>query len=371
MLPRGRLVGVGAVGTLCVLIFAAVEAAGRRVQWLMPVQWQIEQFALQYPFSVLPDDELGFSMPPNQHEVIRTRDYAFLAETDFNGYPNRDPWPADPTLVFLGDSFLIGAGVGLDNSFTGLLARMLPTESIVNLGLAGAGPERQARIYRRFGGGWRPSIVVSCLFLASDIENDVHFLSWLREGRRTEYNKFRLDLAREARYRGVVQRVLDKSWLLNFGQQVARRVTGDEHVEPRYRFADGTEILFERHAQEFATAQAAADDARIAPFLASVRQLQQIVVETSGAPLLLMLIPSKEELFGTANSATRVNLAARIKDRLILLNMPVLDLYPPIQRGGAVRTPYFSHDIHLNAFGNRIVADAFARWFERNQRRPD
>jgi hypothetical protein len=363
-----RIIQVGCALVLGLLLLVAIEAAARRFPGVMPVQWQIMSFFVNYPFTVAADDELGFSMPPNQHEVIRTHDYTFLAETDSNGYPNRDPWPTNPALVFLGDSLIIGVGVGLDGSFRGLLARMRPDQSVLNLGLAGAGPERQSRIYRRFSARWRPSLVVACLFLASDFENDFQFRSWLRDGRGQDYNAFRLMLARTARDKGLLQRVLDNSWLLDSLPQVVFHPFQHEgRVENRYRFPDGTEILFERHALEFAATPAAPDDPRLQPFLQSIIKLRDLA-ESGDAKFLVMLIPSKEELFGVPPSAAQENLAARTKQRLATMQLAVLDLYPALEQRGARQAPFYSQDIHLNALGNRIVAEELAGWLNRNLR---
>ena len=362
---------VSAWAVVTVFLLGAIEAAGLHYSRLMPVQWQVIQFAVNYPFHVLPDAALGFSMPPNQREMVRTSDYTFLFETDANGYPNRDPWPGDPKVVFLGDSLIVGSGVGLDGSSTGLLARMLPDHSILNLGLPGAGPERQARIYRRFGGDWHPDVVVSCLFLASDVENDFHFITWLRDGQGTDYNAYRLRLGRAERNRGLFQRVLDHSLILDrAAQPVLRWIEGRDYLETRFRFADGTEILFERHALEFATAPTAADDPRLDRFVGSMERLRALV-EQSGAELLVMLIPSKEELFGADAATTRLNLASRMKKRLAATSLSVLDLYPSLQQGGAARAPYYAQDFHLNAYGHRIVAEEFAHWLERRREIPD
>jgi hypothetical protein len=81
------------------------------------------------------------------------------------------------------------------------------------------------------------------------------------------------------------------------------------------------------------------------------------------AVLLVMLIPSKEELFGVNASARALNIVSRTRQRLEEAKFLVLDLYPAIRQGGARHSPYFTRDIHLNEYGNRIVADQFVAWF--------
>jgi SGNH hydrolase-like domain, acetyltransferase AlgX len=358
---RASVLRTATLAAAVVLVaLAAAEAAGRVFPALMPEQWQIEDLAIHYPFTVVPDADLGFSVPVRQRQIIRTRDYTFLEESDSHGFPNRDPWPPDPTLVLLGDSLLLGIGVGLDESFAGLLARRRPDQRVLNLGLAGAGPERQARVYKRYSRGWRPSLVVSTVFLASDVENDQHFLAWLQSGRRTPYNEFRLQLAGAVRDHGLAQRVLDHSWLLTSVRRGLLRLARTPSVPAtRFRFDDGVEVLFERQALEFAGRDVSADDPRIDTFLTSVMQLRE-TVEMTGAQFLVMLMPSKEELYASRGSPVADNLADRIAGRLVSAGMPVLDLYPVFRDIGVAHATFFERDMHLTAYGNRIVADALA-----------
>lgn len=362
MLTRRWISRTAVVSALALLVVVAIEAWGRYNWHAMPVQWQIIRLAVGYPFIVVPDPELGFTMPPNQREVIRTRDSTFVSETDAKGYPNRNPWPDNPSVVFLGDSFITGGGVGLDANFVAHLQRMFPDRSWLNLGLAGAGPERQARIYSRFGSQWRPDLVVSCIVASFDFENDAHFVSWLRDGHGSDYNAYRLVLARADRNRGLLQRFLDNSLVLDRTiEPILRKIGRSPPVEKRYRFPDGSETLFERHALAFATAAVSDDDPRLSTMLESLMRLRTLV-EQSGARFLVMLIPTKEELFALEPERTEQNLASRLKERLAG-SAAVLDLSSAVRRGGTAQSPYFTWDAHLNAYGNRIVAEEFAAWF--------
>src|SRR4029453_11953510 len=96
-------------------------------------------------------------------------------------------------IVVLGDSLLGGAGVGIDGQFPTLVGPALPIKGILNLGLAGAGPNRQLRGFRKFGASFRPRLVVSCFYLAADLDGQLVFDSWLRDGAKGDYNKYRLD----------------------------------------------------------------------------------------------------------------------------------------------------------------------------------
>ena len=125
--------------------------------------------------------------PPNLRQVVETRDYTDVYETDGQGFSNVEPWPERPAMVFLGDSMVVGYGVGMWASFPRLIAEMMDTTE-VNLALPAAGPERQFAVYRKFGMDLRPRHVITCVYLTSDFANDRNFASWIRAGKPTDYN---------------------------------------------------------------------------------------------------------------------------------------------------------------------------------------
>jgi hypothetical protein len=336
----------------------------------MPPQWQIRYFVthMDYDFTVVPDTEIGFLITPNQHKPIRTLDYTSTVETDSRGFPNREPWPRRATIVFLGDSLLTGGGVPLAESFTERIGQMMPDQALVNLGLAGAGPEREGVVYRRFGVELQPRLVVACLYLAADFDNDLQFTSWLREGHGTDYDAFRVNVAASQGkwYTFPLEQYLEQSWFYGMGKEAAHRWVQDSN--DRYRPADGTEILLFRRTLEFALSPAERNDPRIEALLASVEKLRN-EVSRQGGRLLVMLIPSKEELFGVPATAEPFSVTARTRQRLQEASLPLLDLYPTLKQAAAVQAPYFRHDIHLTTYGNEVVARAFVDWFRREQSR--
>src|SRR6185503_17563765 len=114
---------------------------------------------------------------------------------------------------------------------------------------------------------------------------------------------------------------------------------------------------------EFANAQTNAHDPRIDSLLVSLEHLQMLVREQD-ATLLVALIPSFEELFRERAGADRGNVMAHTRSRLDAAGFMVLDLYPSLRAGGRMQTPYVKDDIHLNAYGQQIVAHEFVAWFQ-------
>jgi lysophospholipase L1-like esterase len=359
----GRVVAVGIVlGALCVGAAGVAEILMRRVPRLMPPQKQLLEFVLHSPFrATVSDPDVGFLPRPNQHEQIRTVDYAGLYVTDSHGFPNREPWPAHPDLVFLGDSLAFGYGVSLDEAFAPLAAHLLGREE-VNLALAASGPRRQDAVFRKWGEPLHAPVVVSALFLASDVDNDFHFESWLSRGRPANYDEFRLTLAREQHDTRVswLEHTLERSWLYADAREALLDIVAPDRVlRDRYRFADGSEILLSYQAERFAATPVRADDPRLDDLVGSLDAMRTDV-ERAGGTLLVVLVPSKEELFAVPRAATASNFVARARSRLDEAGFPVLDLYPVVRDAGRDRSPYFRTDSHFNAAGNRVVAGAIA-----------
>jgi hypothetical protein len=136
----------------------------------------------------------------------------------------------------------------------------------------------------------------------------------------------------------------------------------DPTVQGSFRLANGDEIVFDTKALKFATQAIAAHDERIDALFTSLEQLRALVL-SHHAELAVMLIPSKEEIYGSGVAPHGTSTVAGVRQRLQETNMPVVDLYPVFRARGAVQSPYFNRDIHLNAYGHRIVAEQFVAWF--------
>jgi hypothetical protein len=361
-----------------ILVYAAIVLLGgwllwmaeketRRFPQLMLPSWQIRYYMNhETKPKLVPDAEIGFLIAPNQQEVIQTPDYTSVRVTDSKGFPNTDPWPNQADIVFLGDSLIVGEGVGLASSFPQLIAKMLPNLKFVNLGLAGAGAERQYPIFRRFGAGLHPRLVVACLYLAADFDNDLHFDAWLREGKQNDYDSFRLGYGRshETSWKYGPSRLFERSWVLGMLREIVLRwLPGANHFPDRHRFPDGNEVLLYKPTVDFAAeAVVTENDGRIDALLDSLKRLRDFVTREDGK-LLVALIPSKEELFAVNATVRAHTIVSHTRQRLEEAQFSVLDFYPAIEDGGASRSPYFRLDIHLNEYGNRILAEQFVGWF--------
>jgi hypothetical protein len=358
-------------GGVLLLLILLVLGVGEKILRSMPAQswfpvpWQLRLHERTREHHVVADDDIGFLLRSHQHEDVRNQDYHYVKETDAHGFPNREPWPQRAKIVVLGDSLVTGEGVGIEAQFSTLIDRQLADQRVVNLGVPGAGPERQYRIYRRFGDALKPQWVVTCWYLVSDLDNDTHFHRWVEDAAGMDYDRFRLTYNRRLypQSRLSPSRLLDRSLLVALGREtVAAWLGASASTGLRRTFPDGTEMLFDQRKLPFVTTPVAAADARIEQAFDSLDRLRQ-VARRQQASVLVMLIPSKEELFGHAADTLADNAVERVRQRLQAARIPMLDLYAPLRQAGASQAPFFSRDSHLNHLGNRIVAEQFMMWW--------
>ena len=96
-------------------------------------------------------------------------------------------------------------------------------------------------------------------------------------------------------------------------------------------------------------------------FFGPLERLRAEVAEDGGR-FVIVLVPSKEELYGAEALPEVLRTVQEMKAELASRQLPVLDLYPAFRRLGRDRSPFYRADMHLNEFGNQIVADAIGRW---------
>ena len=203
-------------------------------------------------------------------------------------------------------------------------------------------------------------------YLASDIEGDEQFRAWLADSEGMEYNRFRLsfDRRQDARSgRNFMRRFQYNPLFAWLQSMVEPHLWGESRIMHRRLMPDGNELFFQRDMVRFAQQIYSGDEKPLLDVSAAVESLQKLAI-TNGAKLAVVLIPSKEELFAVDQGSQGSGAAAIVQQQLRKLDIPVLDLYPILRKHAASRTPYFTRDIHLNAYGNQVVADALLQWPE-------
>ena len=364
-----------AVTAAVAMLIGAAEWAFRSFPRIMLPEWELlrhdDQLDAYGPDSV-PDADVGFLPRPNQRRRIRTDDFDYLLRTDRRGFANAETPTSAADVVVLGDSLVEGEGVDLELGFPALLGQRLSGARVVNLAVTAAGPERQYRIYRRFGRELHPRLVIAGLYLASDLENDATFSAWLREGQGSQYESYRRHGGVEApaaKKRTTLRRWLQReSWLYGNIIERLRRMTGRSRPpQETYRFPSGEETLFDSKVLAFALNRGEGSTERVEAATRSVARLKA-VVEDGGARLIVVLIPSKEELFASGVAPSGSPEVVELRRRLAESGVEVLDLYPSLRSAGGRAAPYFRRNIHLNRFGHAVVANEISSYLREKSR---
>ena len=347
------------LGASIVLALGIAELSLRLFPELMPAEAQLrlhwrelhqETVSLAHPY-------LGFVYPPD-HEGRFERangDFAFTYTTDEHGFRNPAPWPERAEIVVLGDSMAFGYGVDDDAAWTALLADQLPGLRIVNLGLIGAAPQQYLRIYKTFGRGLRPDLVLFCLFPGNDLADAVQFQAWLQSGSPGNYDEWRRSPRPDAAQTGI-RNLLDQIYVATF-LRYARQSLGSRLGGRTIEFADGGQLQLAPavYARNEILTQPDHDSFRLV--LDAVEQTRALAEET-GSQFLVVLVPTKEEVYLPLLDQEPPPATAPFAARFEQDGLPYLDLTPPFQAAAREgERLFFEVDGHPNAAGYRLIAE--------------
>jgi hypothetical protein len=324
----------------------------------------------------LADPELGARSAPSQHAVVKTLDYTYTFQTDHAGFPNPEPWPSRIDVAVLGDSLLDAPGLGIDGQLTTLLAQRLGGRLVWDFALPGAGTQHEYLMYRKYAQPLQPKLVIAVLWTTWDVDNALHLHSWLSENRPDpDYTHYRFNyrithasgppeetpsaLERVLRF---VHHQLSRSRLLRAGHREVVALLHRQGMREQFDFPNGDSVLLSVRDQERLAQGIDRPGVDMRAIL--FRPLEQLKaeVEGQGGRFVIMLMPSKEELYGADDFPAVLRPIQEVRKELEARALPVLDLYPIFRERGRERSPFYHADPHPNAFGEEIIADALAKW---------
>ena len=197
-----------------------------------------------------PHPELGALLAPSLHEAIETLDFTYTLRTDHAGFPNAEPWPDHVDVAVLGNSLLIGPGVGMEGQFTTLLQHRLNGRTVLNLGLPGGGTEHEYLAYRRYVAPLRPELVIAVVGVAWDIDNTLHFARWQAEPPGTDFTEFRFEFGETHQTSWeVMKRYIARSRLVRAGYGSIKPLFNGTPLLEQVTFANGDTTFLSARAQ--------------------------------------------------------------------------------------------------------------------------
>jgi lysophospholipase L1-like esterase len=331
------------------------------------VQADPDNYGVAHPY-------IGSLHGPNKTFIIAGRDFRAVNHTDGYGFRNAWPWPEKAEIVAVGDSVTFGYGVEDDQAWPALVAKALPHNRLVNLGLIGAGTQQYLRVYETFGTRLHPKVLLVGFLVRNDFWDADMFDGWLKSGARGNYMVWRDygrpkstslslkqpmgNLISSLLWRGHV--LASKSHFYNLLMYVQRYLRGYGTSKPTiFRAPDGTQLRLD---VEGFTYQAGIGRPGNRGFDISVDALQRLdsIARANGTKILVILQPSKEEVYlplmGQTNVDTDPGRPLRVK--LGELGIPYLDLLPEFRnRAAKGEVLFFETDGHPNVRGYALIAE--------------
>ena len=160
--PRRRLRAI-AFHSILILFNLMLFEAFLRVADFRDLRVTPEEIRLPYDH----DREIGWFPVPGKVTATGIR---------INSIGLRDielaPSAGKPTIMFVGDSFVYGAGVQTDERFTEKLRAQLPDARIVNAGVAAYGTDQELLMLRRLWPKIEPNVVVLIVCVDNDHDDN-------------------------------------------------------------------------------------------------------------------------------------------------------------------------------------------------------
>jgi hypothetical protein len=266
--------------------------------------------------------------------------------------------------VVLGDSQAFGFGVEDHQVWVRLVDDKLPGQEVLNLGLIGAAPQQFLRIYELYGAALRPEVVLVAFFPPNAVYAGRLFDDWVTEGRPD-----RFDARRSGERHGdadglwsEIRSYARHSYLARGLYSFMETLLGDP--SPReIAFDDGGRV------QLIPRLSSAPEPADFELVIDALLRLQE-AVERSGAEMLVALFPTKEEvhrpLLGDDQGESWGILVKPFVAAFERLGIRYLDPTPILQeRATQGERLFFEVDVHPNAKGYRLIADAVAERLEK------
>jgi hypothetical protein len=270
------------------------------------------------------------------------------------GYPGPDISTDKPVgthrVIALGDSFAVGV-VPFERNYLTLLQKALPGVEVCNFGLAGAGPREYHAALQRDGWALRPDLVLVSVFVGNDVTET------LPEPRHLDPRGSALYLLGE------------RAWKVL--REYNRRPAEARATTPLGAGGLSQVTFREVEARRLRVCLSPPPAPVEKQWRRAVGHLGRLVEEcrTRGAPVAAVLIPDEFQVnptvleqalrdSGVERSAIDLDLPQRRLGAFFAQRgVPCLDLRPALTADS-----YAPRDTHWNERGNRLAAEAVARW---------
>jgi lysophospholipase L1-like esterase len=364
------------------LLFAMALTEGvlRLFPGLLSVQLQQvikvdpDQLGIAHPY-------IGYLHEPDNTFVLAGKDFRAVNHTDGYGFRNGWPWPEKAEIIAVGDSLTFGYGVEDDQTWPALIAKQLPQNRLINLGLIGAGPQQYLRVYETFAIRLHPKVVLIGLFAANDFWDASQFDQWLKLGADGNFMVWRAfgrptstslsltqpigDLISSLEWRGRL--LASRSRLINLLIYAAEYLKNFATSNIRtFQGEDGSRIALN---QDLLSDRIKRAHPGYHGFDIAVEALQQLhsIAGANGTKVLVVLQPGKEEVYLPLLGESAPDIAMPLRVKLEGLGIPYLDLLQGFRsRAEKGEVLFFESDGHPNRRGYALTAELVLAHLKQN-----
>jgi len=325
-----------------------------------------------------------FDLAPNVRGRYEDEDFSLNFKTNSYGLKNPEIKPKTPEtfrVLCVGDSFTMGHGTSIEESFPGRLEQLFRIKhpetsiSVINFGVGGYGPWQQLSKMRENGFELEPDMVILQLFAENDIRDELRRVDKLMRSCDPEWQR-RLDVMAKKqtgfwrRWRFFLRRhshlfvLADDRWDVLRRRMVRQNVSVWYHNgSVLYTAIPGRPWWLETSLKEYY------------PELeegwhlleSSVRELRD-ECKRRNIPMYAFAMPAQYEV--NVRMAPDIASSAGADDSLYdfaknrrlttlmleRLDIPIIDVHGPMMSERDQSRFYWKHDAHLNAAGQEFVA---------------
>jgi hypothetical protein len=273
------------------------------------------------------------------------------------GHRNNEPWPERADILAIGDSFTYSQTVSIEEAWTSILDRSLPGHRTLTLGLVGGAPQQYLRIYETYGVDLDPRVLLVGLFPANDLYDAARFDRWIKNGRRDSYIEFRNPHLRPG-LRGCCARLARQSRVITLWREFMKTIReGRLFTGKTIDLPSGESLQLVPRCLRKAENRARPERPEIGLVLDTVVETCRLAREHGAEPLVLVF-PSKEEVYLPLLGEEATGLAKAITTELEACGLPYLDLGPAFrERAGEGEALFREVDGHPNAHGYALIAE--------------
>ncbi len=324
----------------------------------LKLHWEELSQSQQAQGTRVPDPRFGFLYRPGFTGQLSRDDLHFTFTTDEHGFRNPSPWPAHADVVVVGDSMAFGYGVEDAQAWPRLVADLLPNLKVINLGLIGAGPQQYLRVLESFGLQLHPELVLFMLFAGNDLYDARQFQQWVDARTDQTYPEWQITSG-QPREVGWLRQLLGGSRLVAFLRGARKSLTASV-ASTVVDFEDGQRVRLTPAMLESEIDMDHPGDPAFELVMTTIERASAVTRE-QGGHFVVLLMPTKEEVYLPRVGQPAPPLVANFKDALAQRGIDALDLTPALRAHAGDAAPLFYEiDGHPNANGYRLIARVIA-----------